>query len=255
MKLDLTDFVEQYNLRSSLGKIWTPYWINSDEPPFWLDAPYVGKATPTELERELDRLSRQAGGTTDLRQLMRSQGLGVDCSGFVYYVMSRWLEQQGIVLADQLLVDRAEILDRHKRRPELAEDWPEIPAQIALGEACRRWQKDPAKITNVARLTDERVVELIAQARSVRPGDFIRMSHDGSDHIGVVIWVEAGLIRYADSAHEPPGLGGVRIRDIVVRRSDKGLDEQDWEQKRLYHPGSRSRDGAWRLRVMPEALV
>jgi hypothetical protein len=255
----LEDIVYQYQLQAQGTKFWVPYWINQDEPPFWLDAPYVGKGTPDELSRELGRLSLeqeaadQPANAEAWRQWFRQAGLGVDCSGFVYYVAGQWLRSRGLELADMLLVDRAEILERHERRPELAARWDgvDIPMTMFLGEACYRWGTSPAMITNVARLTDPRVVERVERAADTQAGDFIHMSHDGSEHIGIVLSVTSGEIRYADSAHEPPGLGGVAIRRIVVAAPNEGLEMQTWDQLRIFHPEvAGSRDGVWRLRML-----
>jgi hypothetical protein len=258
----LRKFADEYQLEANGVKFWTPYWINSDEAPFHLEAPYAGKATPQELRDQLVKQMEEwpvdvhEHDAEAWRGRFRELGLGVDCSGFVYYVMSQWLKLREIELADLLVLERSEVLAYLERHPKLKPEWgpDEIPEVVPLGYACRRWRVNPARIINVLRLTDQRVVTPIHRAGEAQPGDFVHMSHDSSDHIGVVLDTAPNTITYADSAHEPPTFGGVKIRHIQVTAPDKGLEYQVWEQKRIFHPDEPgSRDGIWRLRVLTEA--
>lgn len=255
MKLSLTQIVEQYHFRLHGASFWVPYWINTDEPPFWKGAPGGGKWSAAALQEYLARLNQPGSDVTgpQWRAIMRQHGLGVDCSGLVYRVLDEWLNQHQQRLADFLLVDQAEIDAYLHKHPQLSE-YGERPAgsePVSLAEVCKAWQKDPAMITNTHRLTDPRIVQPVLRTKDIRPGDMIHLSLGTSMHIGVVVAVDIGSIRYADSAHSKIDLGGVQLRHITVLNPEAGLEAQQWQQLRLYHPGhASSRDGVWRLKEL-----
>jgi hypothetical protein len=256
----LRSFAERFCLNAGGLQVWTPYWINLPEKPFWLNAAYRGKGTPGQLGYAVCRLLEldpsKPLDSEVVRVFMRGHGLGVDCSGFVYYVLDQWLQQQGARLAQFLVVDREEIFGRNRRQASLARLWADRPVsdRMSLADACAIWRTNPVYITNVRRLLDRDVVTSIVRAGDVHAGDMIGMTNKrGEDHIGLVLELRDGVIVYADSALEKVGLGGVKIREIKVLDPSLGLSYQEWEQKYLFHPSTTDRiDGVWRLRVLSE---
>jgi hypothetical protein len=247
---------ERYHLQIRSGRIWTPYWINSPEPPFRLNAPYRGKATAGQLEAAVKRALTKEGHVNDtdaaIRNYMKAHGLGVDCSGFVYHVLDQWLQGRGLRLAQFLQIDRQEIEERNRRRPEYARRWGTrpIPSSMPLLGASKIWGSDPVYRTGVRRLLDPRVVSEIILAHEIRPGDMIGMTNArDEDHIGLVLEITPAVITYADSAYETGD--GVGIREIEVGQTGHGLGDQRWSQSHIFNPGVSGRvDGVWRLKAL-----
>ncbi len=90
----IRDFATEYKLDLGGVKVWAPYWINWDEPPYWKNAPYRGKGGAAQIQtvarRYLARLPQQSSDPEEIRVLLKQAGLGVDCSGFVYQVLNRF---------------------------------------------------------------------------------------------------------------------------------------------------------------------
>ena len=263
--MTLRSTVDRYRLTLGGCHVWTPYWLNSTTEPFRLDAPLRGKGTAKEVARAARAAARAESvapqSVEEWGLLMRRHGLGIDCSGFVYHVLSEWLRQaHGLELADYLQVPPAEIEARNARLPALADRWnarrvPPARKPVALSQAARRWGFEPASIVNVLRLTDPAICQAVPAAGLARPGDLIRTSNHGSHHVGIVVSAKQGLITYADSAHADGVIGGVSYRYIAVDRPESGLEQQSWGQKRLYHPEAPgSGDGMWRLTVLAEQV-
>lgn len=265
--IGLARSVRRFRLNLHGMAVWCPYWINQDNQPFYQDAPLRGKGEWVQIARATRAAARaenvEPQSSDEWRLLMRQHGLGIDCSGFVYRVMTDWLHvEYGVVFADGLYVSAQEIHDRHRRLPALAQQWRkgggplDIPAQLPLAVACRLWNIDAAAICNVRRLVDSRAVDEVLAAGELLPGDLIVTSRGGTDHIGVVVRVSAKRITYVDSAddHRMGGLGGVAWRSIELVHPQLGLEAQAWEGNQRYHRGEPGRrDGMWRLRIVAEA--
>jgi hypothetical protein len=254
----LQQAVNQYRLHVSGVDFWTPYWINLEVGPYYLNAPLRGKGSPIELAGELKHIIASGADSPKtpegMRQLMREHGLGVDCSGFVYHVLAAWLARFHIRLSQHLLVDRDDIVEAISHHPERAGLLPDpMPPVVSLDEVCRAWSKNPAHITNVARLVHTGAVIGVPRAGSMRPGDMIKTTTGFGDHLGIVTSVTPHVVTYYSSDDRPGELGGVSRHTITVTNPKLGLEDQMWDQASNYHPGS-NRDGVWRLNVLA-ALV
>jgi hypothetical protein len=245
--------VDRFQLSVGAVRFWVPYWINREAAPYRLNAPYRGKGTPGQLASALARYAQGSGATTaeDWRRLMRQHGLGIDCSGFVYYVLDQLLQQRYRQrLASHLMLRRLEVLEALERRPErkIATPPESLPEVMPLGEACALWHKDPVNLTNVQRLVDPLVVEAVPSLLEVVPGDLIKTWYKGEDHIAVVVEANSRQIVYADSGDRANGgLGGVAYGIINITNPALGLEAQDWERRHHYNPAGGRRDGLWRL--------
>ncbi|HSX02297.1 MAG TPA: hypothetical protein VLI05_03190 [Candidatus Saccharimonadia bacterium] len=256
--MDLRTIASSYRLTVGGIQVDTPYWINLDEPPYYLNAPYRGKGTPSQIaaivKSRLALMSDPPATSQALAAFMKAQGLGVDCSGFAYHVLSEYLQQPrhgGLGLSHYLEIRADEVQEILTRHPERAERLkPEqLNCDLNLYEACASWHKSAAEITDVQRLTNPATAIQVAAAGEVHSGDLIRMHSQAGDHVAVVIAVCSDLIEYAASEDQAGKLGGVTFRQIRVLKPSAGLEAQDWEQRRLYHPMT-SQDGVWRLKAL-----
>jgi hypothetical protein len=253
--MELSEIIHQYVLKVGDLSVPVPYWINWNDPPYFLDAPYRGKGSPGQLRRALERVlaaePMQPTTVEGVRQLMRRHGLGVDCSGLAYHVLSRYLRYRGRILSEGLVVHRAELeaaLERHPERRSSLDAGP-LPETMTLAEVCRRWRKAPVMITSVRRLVDSATATVVPTAGEVRAGDLIKMTSAAGDHIAVVVAVRLGEIEYAASEDSATGLGGLRHHLITVAAPGQGLEHQEWDQHDLYQPTAHG-DSVWRLNIL-----
>ncbi len=244
--MDSLSSVQQYQLEINGIKFWTPYWINRDGPPYRLGGAFKGKGTPAQILLALQpHLNAQnLKQPAQYRKLMRRHGLGIDCSGFVYHMLSNYLRSLGLRdLPHYLYVPRADILAAsHKpswQRARVAEAeikaWPEL---VPMTKVCQRFHKSP------------RSCDSIAKAGDIKTGDMIKLtSGSGSDHLGIVVRVGQNRFEYAASNETwADGLGGPQISTLTITAPDLGLEAQDWPHRSIFDPDKG--DAVWRLKAL-----
>jgi hypothetical protein len=250
--------IKQYQLRISGVQFWVPYWINLAEAPYYLDAPLRGKGSGSQLGAQLKQgiasgisSPKDAGA---MRALMRDLGLGVDCSGFVFHVMTSWLRLYRINLSDRLFIDRSEVeayieasRDRYPERRELLPGV--LPEAISLTELCRAWSKEPADIVSAGRLVHPRNVVEVPQAGLIMPGDLIKTSSDFGDHIAVVSGVSSRTVTFYSSDENEEGLGGVTRHTVTIDQPRASIADQAAMANDSVTSDS-DRNGVWRLNVI-----
>ena len=184
---------------------------------------------------------------------MRQFGVGIDCSGFAYYILSHWLGSCGIKLASLLLVDKAELMaaaekPSWQRAGITSEEISRWPETVDLETVCRRFHKDPRMLTNVKRLTDPRITEPVLMVEQFQPGDLIYINGGYGEHVAVVVEVSQSLIKLADSSWQGQGLGGAAISSVKIIDSKAGLEDQSWPASRIFK--SARGDRVLRLKVL-----
>lgn len=256
----LTKLAEDYHLQIGDVKFWTPYWINKNTEPYFLNAPYDGKGTPGQimsvLERRLKHRNQKPKTAADYQKLMLGWGLGIDCSGLAYYVLSHWLRSAyQIRLTDHLYISKADVVQASQKP-----SWQQagvskskidsLPDPISLSTVCQLFKRHPMHITNVARLTSPQAVMTISAVGDARPGDIIKTTGSSGDHMGVVVELNPGRIRYAESRGHQSGMSQVRYQDIKVMDPTKGLEFQEWDDNKIFDP--KVGDRLCRLKVVDE---
>lgn len=225
-------YVEGYKLHTGELEVWTPYWVNEPGVP---EGPFRGKGAPEQIQGELDRIIAEYTDTLhnaeEIRYLMLRNALGVDCSGFVYHVLSRYaFETESADLAWQLVVDKSEIEQASRkegwREKITPEEVAQLPGTVSLRELCDRLGKDPAQLTSVRRLCDGRVSLYVKQVAQIQPADMIQMVTAYGDHIGIVTEADEATIRYASSDFDPLGPGGITFHEIPVNNPNEALEQQ-----------------------------
>jgi hypothetical protein len=211
--MSLLKIVDDYKLRYGGYTFWCPYWTNEPGTPKGI---FAGKGTPKKIQNKLYSLAQQYNDelkdAEQIRFLMLRNGLGVDCSGFAFYVLNKYLaETHNAKLEDHLIVEKAEIAEAisHKKSWQKV-SLNEVAKLPLLSEVARKFSKNPMKITNVARLCHPKT-SIDVDARDLRPGDLVRARGNKLDHVFVVVDVTGSGIKMADSRFDPVGPGGICI--------------------------------------------
>lgn len=265
----LQAIIDEYQLEVNGTHFWAPYWVNIPDylagpslstPTPNLRGPYKGKGTPAQLRGAVTRLAVQQTkpphSPEGYRRLMRRHGLGIDCSGFVYYVLNKFIIQTGRgPLKYYLFIPKADVIElwekyHQQNRPNVPtkSQLTHLPQLVPMTEFSRLFHKNPIHHTNVARLVQPASVMPVKTAAEIQPGDLIKMTSEVGDHLGIVVITTTKTIVFWSSDDPKSGLGGPARHEITVQRADEGLEYQDWPLKALYHPGKA--DGVFR----PKAL-
>jgi hypothetical protein len=206
---------EYFNLEIANQKVKTPYFRNVKRVRAELRS-LSGKGTADEIVEEvliyakLRGVSLSSISDVEIRDFMESQGLGIDCSGFVAYILdalSRELTNKS--LSRHIQFPKASIYRRVIRRIRFIEN---TSAQI---------------------LTDENNCQTVTLAE-IKPGDLIRLKgHKRGDHVAVVSEVEYEenlpiRFKYAHSSPHYDKQNGVRIGEVEVVDSKAELKDQRW---------------------------
>ena len=217
----------------------------------FLNAPLRGKGDPGAIALEAAKLLGPVPLTPEAaRTQLKSAGIGIDCSGFVYHVIDYWLAATGHRLADELVMTKEEItvaMEKYPDRPSPVDG--ELPELIQLSTVCEAWSKQPADAANVARLVNPASVAAVTRAGDMRPGDMIKLTGTAGDHIGVVVETAKAKVVYYSADDPETGLGGPARHEVELTNPDAGMEEQNWSASKYYHPGQ-NRDGVWRLRLL-----
>lgn len=263
----IRSLIDEYQLEVGGVRFWTPYWVNNpklmgDAAAPGLKGAFKGKGTPAQLKlilrRRLADTTKRPQSADGYRQFMRDQALGIDCSGFIYQVLSGWLRMTGRrPLPQQLVVSRDDVLVAMQRSKSWQQrdateaevrGWPPL---VSMEQVRQRFHKQPRMLTAVATLVHPSVVVPVDRAKDTQPGDMIKFtSKQWGDHIALVVENKGAELVIAESTEPADKLGGVDYDRIHIMDPEHGLEHQDWPRARSYHPGGASRDGVWRLKEL-----
>jgi len=180
-----------------------PYWMNDLKNEIY--GPFGGKGTPEEIvqatEEEATKNELELGDLTEdeIIQFMQEKKIGVDCSGFVFWML--------------------DALDREKGGNGIADDIPGSEGKYIKTRA------------NVLMLTDPGIVAEIKSVDKAKPGDIVRLK--GGKHILVVLSLhktQEGEIERVEYAHSSDltKIRGVHSGEIQILDKKKGLESQRW---------------------------
>jgi hypothetical protein len=211
-----------------------PFWMNNDpvleNTPLYFAVPGGGKFTPTEILEKLQLFSSEKcfnvseASSAEIWSFMRTNGLGVDCSGFVYQACKAVYESFGKGDFESRVVGCADNL--HGIRKTRARDLT-----------------DPKNSIKIERVCD------------CKPGDIIRCK-DGRHSI-VVLEVGNDILTCAHSSDVVAAFG-VSVFTIKLTNPDADIFSQEWSELHLSGlpfneavlKSNRSEDGVWRLKVL-----
>ncbi|HSX41376.1 MAG TPA: hypothetical protein VLF21_01955 [Candidatus Saccharimonadales bacterium] len=245
----LTSLVDQYQLEVDGVKFWTPYFINSQTSDTVkrpnMPAPYLGKGTPEQIKFALAEALKNENAHfstgEEYRTFMHDQLIGVECSGFAYYVYDELLKAtRGTELANHLFWSREELLDAFDKgipwhRPELARSTVEAyPNVISLADVCKDWGwKEPRRMVRGDRYWQPAGVIDLYGFSDLRSGDMITMREKGSEigHLVIVVEINGARITYAHSSRiKSTDNGGVHYGSFEVTVPESSVEKQKWEE-------------------------
>jgi len=222
------DLIEHYkNLHIADKKIQCPYFNNKRSKVRAALRVTVGKGSVCEIEEEAtiialrEKFDLETATEEHIKQFLVKHSVGIDCSGFVYYVLSTDLESRG------------------KRPLKSYLSYPLVKNPIRKLVATMR----PAENTGVTTLAHDKNSTVVL-LKDVQPGDMITMiagSKVGNpNHVLMVTHVESDdsnipkTIRYAHS-YQWPSDGkynhGVREGVIEITNPNKSILEQAWTEQ------------------------
>jgi hypothetical protein len=178
---------------------------------------YGGKGTPQQIrelllnaaKKESFDLSKAA--SEEIIQFMIQQGIGVDCSGFVYYVLNQYVKKEKHTSLDSLILRYPGVLGKIER--------------FVL-------QKNRVRRASAATLTSDLNTKKIEAVKDMKPGDLIRLTHSDwkGKHIAIIVSIDTSFITYAMNS-QYTHIQGARFGKIKIKDKNKGLESQEWLEK------------------------
>lgn len=181
---------------------------------------YAGKGTPQEIRECLYKVATQRGfnlnkaTAKNITDFMIKEGTGIDCSGFVYNILNRYLaKSQGIPLEKYLLI------------------YPGIMGKI---ERFFFSNNRVRKISGTTLTSDLNTTE-IHNIQDVRPGDMLRLSPPDwpGKHPVIIVDIDKNYITYAHSS-EYAKIQGPHLAKIKIIDFSNGLESQKWLEETFY---------------------
>jgi len=199
-------FYEYTHLPIGRKKIVCPYWINKTKLRIF--GPYGGKGTPeqivlaTEAEAKKEGLDLDKMTKREILNFMRERRIGVDCSGFVFWMLNAF--------------------DLEKGGNGIADDIPESEGRFLEARA------------SVKMLTNEKVSFPIERVSDIRVGDMIRLKR--GKHVAIVLSLEKdalGNLKRVVYTHSSDltEVSGVHSDVIEIIKKGKELKEQRWLER------------------------
>lgn len=181
-----------------------PYWMNNLEKGIY--GPIGGKGTPKQIEdvtaaeAEKEKIDLSKMNAEKIVLFMRMKRIGVDCSGFVFWMLNALdLEKGGNGIGDDIPGNRGKVVEYR---------------------------------ANARILTDDKVSFPVNSVSEIKPGDIIRMRR--GKHVAVIlsIFYEKDKIFKLEYAHSSGNvhtkLSGVHKAEINIIDQDRGLELQEW---------------------------
>lgn len=221
------DVIDQYlNFRVGTGVCSIPYFNNKTVRARAALRVNIGKGSPKEIYEEIQGfiLKNHVGSETlnseSLKKLLADQNIGIDCSGFAYYILNAESSQT-----------KHGLLDKHMHF---------VYCKGILGKL--RAKLRPIENCDVATFAHDKNSKII-NIKEIQPGDIITMTgsvseEDERDHVLVIHQVEyqnfvAIKIHYSHAvAYPEDGVYGTGIKQgtIEIIKPEANITEQIWKE-------------------------
>lgn len=205
-----------FNLQIGGKIIKTPYYINKKHSRGGELRSLVGKGTPSEIEEEVKIFAKLRGfnlkkaSEKEIRMFMKSEGIGIDCSGLVAHILDSWLKTKNKgPLYSNLTFKNKNLLDKFIKYLRPIQN---ISAHLLTNEE----NSIPIKLSDV------------------RVGDLLRIKGlKHGHHIAIFVSIDTDqegrkVLKYL---HSTPYYGkdnGIRFGEILIIDENKDLDRQKW---------------------------
>ncbi len=178
---------------------------------------FAGKGTPNQIRLTLIKKAKKEGfdlsrkKSEEITQFLICQGIGVDCSGFVYNTLNSHLKNTAHISLDKLILRFSGTIGRFER----------------FLFSRNRVRKCSAEV-----LTNELNSFKVERVRDILPGDMIRLTHRNwmGKHIALIVNVTKDYLVYAHSS-EYTKENGPHFAKIRILSPDEGLEKQEWLEK------------------------
>lgn len=170
----------------------------------------IGKGHPQEIVTATEALLKkpEKKSAKEIRDLMKKRGLGIDCSGFVSWVLDSWYQEK-------------------KKGKHF---WRKIGPSLLSLKGIRFFFR-PVENLNVKTILRSKKCQAIKKVAQIKPGDLI---HFGERHLLLVQEVvrdskkRTVVVSYCHSADYYDGVhqGLIKINDF-----NQGLEKQKWIEK------------------------
>ncbi len=215
---EVNQFIGKYFNLDILGtKVRSPYYRNVKRVRAGLSS-LIGKGTPEEITEETIIYAKLRDfyftdkSEKEIRKFMESQGIGIDCSGFITQILNYWLRfslERGIY--HHMNYPSGNLRAKLARRLRVVEN---IGANLLTSQL----NADPLDI------------------KDVKPGDLIRMrGAKRGYHVAMVYSVRKDpqrnavqSIRYVHSSEHYGENNGVKYGKINFSDLNKELSQQEW---------------------------
>lgn len=176
---------------------------------------YAGKGTVDQIRKALiesasrEKFNLKKATSNEITKFMITQGIGIDCSGFVFNILDQFLKANKKISLTNILLRYPGFKGRLER--------------LLL-------QKNRVRRINAATLTNNLNTIKIEKVSGIKPGDILRLTHSDyyrGKHVALVVKVRKGYITYANSSEETE-VKGPHFAKIKILNPHKGLDEQKW---------------------------
>jgi len=200
-------------------KVKCPYFMNLKKERAGLRV-MIGKGSSEEIVHEAKVWAQLKGvnlnkmSESEIREFLTKRGIGIDCSGFVSYVLDEWFQilGKGHIWSNLKYNDNS-VFSRFRRRLRPVEN---IGANL---------------------LTSELNCTKIQKFGNIKPGDLIRAKgkQDRAHHVAIITDVYFGAkgniekFDYVHSHRFYEGENGVRIGSVIITDPKKELKDQDWQ--------------------------
>lgn len=177
---------------------------------------YAGKGTPKQVRKCLVQKAKKksinlkSSYPQEIKQFMQMEGIGVDCSGFVFNVLNEYLK----ITKHKTLNS---IIHRYKGLYGFFDNF------LLRVNGVRR--------CNATTLTSDLNTIKINKVSEIQLADVIRFTHKGwaGKHVGIIVDVTNDYITYAMSSDYTKE-NGAHYGKILIINNDNGLEEQKWEE-------------------------
>lgn len=220
--MSLQKIVELYKLTHNNHEFWTPYWINESGAP---EGIFRGKGSPEQIKIKLAEILDQYADPLDsgeeVRYLMYRNSLGIDCSGFIFHVLNRYLADSNINLTDHLYVSKTDLekaakKESWRKQHELSQkEIAGLDDTIKLAWVCERFDKPAQDLVDVARLCNP-MAAMEVKVEDLKPGDMVRLDGKYGNHVWLITEAD-DQVTYAESKFDPVGPGGVAVNTVDLK--------------------------------------